>query len=88
MRLCESGTALLEGVGLGILGIGLPDIPLFLGALLRGFYQIALSYGVDVRQDEEQIYLLLLLACAAVPQQEQQNRLNNIAWMIQTEKTV
>ena len=73
----------LEGVGLGTLGIGLPDIPLFLGVLLRGIYQIALSYGVDVRQDGEQVYLVLLLACAAAPERERQDRLNRLAQTIE-----
>ncbi len=78
-----SGAALAEGVGLGALGIGLPDIPLFLGVLLRGIYQIALSYGVDVRQDGEQVYLVLLLACAAAPERERQDRLNRLAQTIE-----
>ena len=36
-------------MGLGLVGVGLPDIPLFLGVVLRGVYQIALSYGIDYR---------------------------------------
>ena len=78
-----SGVSLAEGIGLGALGVGLPDIPLFLGGLLRGIYQIALSYGVDVREDTEQIYLMLLLACAGAPQQERQERLDLLAREIQ-----
>ena len=35
----------VEGVGLGALGIGLPDIVLFITMLLRGIYETALSYG-------------------------------------------
>lgn len=79
-----SGAALAEGIGLGVLGIGLPDIPIFLGVLLRGIYQIALSYGVDVREDKEKIYLVLLLACAAAPERERQGRLDQLAREIQT----
>ncbi|MEG1849447.1 MAG: EcsC family protein, partial [Oscillospiraceae bacterium] len=33
----------VEGAGLGLLGVGLPDIPIFLGMLLREGYEIAAS---------------------------------------------
>ena len=71
-----------------LLGIGLPDIPLFLGVLLRGIYQIALSYGVDVRTEDERVYLLLLLACAAAPDKMRQARLDVLAKEIQKGKTI
>ncbi|MBS5145531.1 MAG: EcsC family protein [Butyricicoccus pullicaecorum] len=83
-----SGVSLAEGVGLGVLGIGLPDIPIFLGGLLRGIYQIALSYGVDVREKHEQVYLMLLLACAGAPQQERQERLDWLAQEIQAGREI
>lgn len=54
--------ACAEGAVLGLLGIGLPDIPLFLSALLRGMYTQALHFGVDYRNPEEQELLLELLA--------------------------
>ena len=54
--------ACAEGAVLGLLGIGLPDIPLFLAALLRGMYTQALHFGVDYRSPEEQELLLELLA--------------------------
>ncbi|MCB6610532.1 EcsC family protein [[Clostridium] symbiosum] len=54
--------ACAEGAVLGLLGIGLPDIPLFLAALLRGLYTQALHFGVDYRNPEEQELLLELLA--------------------------
>lgn len=88
IRMKGAGTALAEGVGLGLLGIGLPDIPLFLGVLLRGIYQIALSYGVDVRTEDERVYLLLLLACAAAPDKMRQARLDVLAKEIQKGKTI
>ena len=34
-----------EGTLLGLLGIGLPDIPLFTGVLLKSLYQMAARYG-------------------------------------------
>ena len=88
VRRSGSGAALAEGVGLGVLGIGLPDIPIFLAGLLRGIYQIALSYGVDVREKHEQIYLMLLLSCAGAPQPERQERLDWLAQEIQAGREI
>ena len=50
-----------EGIGLGILGIGLPDIVLFIGVLLRGIYEIALHYGFDHDSEQEQDFILKLM---------------------------
>ncbi|MBQ9765515.1 MAG: EcsC family protein [Lachnospiraceae bacterium] len=50
-----------EGLGMGLTGMGLPDIPVFLGLLLRGVYEIAASFGIDyTKQDEKQFILLLM----------------------------
>lgn len=57
-NLLMSGAA---GVGLGILGIGLPDIALFTGFMLKGIYEIALNYGFDYEDEEEKKFLLLLI---------------------------
>lgn len=38
---------IVEGIGLGALGIGLPDIVIWVGVLLRGVYETALLYGFD-----------------------------------------
>lgn len=54
----------VEGVGMGILGMGIPDIPLFLGVLLKSIYEIALSYGFSYDTDEEQIFILKLIQTA------------------------
>lgn len=51
-----------EGAVLGLLGIGLPDIPLFLGVILRSLYMLALNYGIDYEDAAEQELLLDLLA--------------------------
>lgn len=53
-----------EGTVLGLLGIGLPDIPIFLGVLLRGLYEVALSYGFPYDTETEKIYLLNLISSA------------------------
>lgn len=51
-----------EGAVLGILGIGLPDIPLFLAMVFRSLYTLALHYGIDYESSREQELLLELLA--------------------------
>lgn len=52
----------IEGVTLGFLGIGLPDIPLFLGAIFRSLYTLCLNYGIDYKKPQEQEILLSFIA--------------------------
>lgn len=61
-----SNTALttLEGIGLGVLGIGLPDIVLFVGMLLKGIYEKALSYGFAYDTPEERLLILRMMEAA------------------------
>lgn len=54
----------VEGIGLGALGVGLPDIPLFTGLLLKSIYEIALSYGFSYEEEVEQIFILQLIETA------------------------
>lgn len=51
----------LEGVGLGVLGIGLPDIVIFIGFLLKSIYETSLRYGYDYDRPEERLFLLKLM---------------------------
>lgn len=51
----------VSGVGMGVLGIGLPDIPLFIGMVLKSVYEIALHYGYPYEREEEQYFILLLI---------------------------
>lgn len=51
----------VSGVGLGVLGIGLPDIALFTGFMLKSIYEIALNYGFDYKDEEEKRFILLLI---------------------------
>lgn len=53
-----------EGVGLGVLGIGLPDIVLFIGFILQSVYEVALRYGYDYNKPEERMLILKMLATA------------------------
>lgn len=54
----------LEGIGLGALGIGLPDIPLFTAVLLKSLYEIATHYGHEVDSLTERAFLLQLIHAA------------------------
>ena len=58
-----------EGVGLGALGIGLPDIVLFIGFILQSVYEVALKYGYDYNKPEER-YLILKMLSASIAKQE------------------
>lgn len=57
LRLCR-------GSGLGLLGIGLPDIPLFAASLLRSLGQIARGYGYITSTRRERRIMLLVLDAA------------------------
>ena len=52
----------VEGIGLGALGIGMPDIVLFLGTLLKGVYETALAYGFAYDTPQEQMRILKMLS--------------------------
>lgn len=74
-----------EGAVLGVLGIGLPDIPLLMGMLLRAVYQTALGYGFSVDSDEERAYVLYLLCLSAVKgeqRREYSRRADQLGWAI------
>lgn len=47
-----------KGVGLGLLGIGIPDIPIFIGVILKSIYEIALQYGYTYDTNEESYFVL------------------------------
>lgn len=51
----------VSGIGLGVLGIGMPDVVLFTGLLLKSVYQIALSYGYDYKNSQEKRFILLII---------------------------
>ncbi|MDD4700445.1 MAG: EcsC family protein [Oscillospiraceae bacterium] len=71
-RRVNTSISIIEGAGLGLLGLGLPDIPLFIGMLLKTIYEIALSYGFDYESEEEKIYILTLISGALLRGEQQQ----------------
>lgn len=66
----------VEGSVLGALGIGIPDIPLFIGMMLKNIYQISLSYGFDYTEEKERLYILYLI-CAGASKEERLVRYNS-----------
>jgi hypothetical protein len=48
-------------MGLGLLGVGLPDIPLFIGMILKDIYEIALNYGYRYDTPKEKYFILQMI---------------------------
>ena len=59
-----------EGLALGALGIGLPDIVLFITTLLKGVYESALNYGFEYDTPEEQYMILNMMSASLITGQE------------------
>ena len=60
-NLISLSASAVEGIGLGALGIGLPDIVLFISLILRGCYETALQYGFDYDSPSEKYFILTVL---------------------------
>nr|WP_300094091.1 EcsC family protein [Sedimentibacter sp.] len=75
-NLLNTSISAIEGAGLGFLGMGLPDIPLFTAMILKTIYEISLSYGFVYELDDEKIYILNLI-CASLSKGEEQRRFND-----------
>ncbi|MGB8455660.1 MAG: EcsC family protein [Anaerocolumna sp.] len=67
--------SVLEGSVLGVLGIGLPDIPLFISLIIKTINEVALSYGFDYNATNEKAYILLLIR-GALLKADQQKEVN------------
>ncbi len=63
-QLLNTSISAIEGAGLGLLGMGLPDIPLFTAVILKTIYEISLSYGFLYELEEEKVYVLNLINAA------------------------
>lgn len=59
--LIDTSVTFVEGTGLGLLGVGVPDIPVFAAMVLRNIYQTAATYGFGYEDKTEQIYILKLI---------------------------
>lgn len=51
----------VEGIGMGIAGAGLPDIPIFVSVLLKSIYEIAISYGFTYTTEKEKLFILKII---------------------------
>ena len=49
----------VQGGLMGALGIGLPDVPIFLGAVFKTLFEISLRFGYPYDTQPEQIYQML-----------------------------
>lgn len=79
----------VEGIGLGALGIGMPDIVLFLTTVLRGVYETALHYGFGYESRYEQMLILKMMAASLSSGSDwfrRNKELND--WLLVGEKTV
>ena len=77
----------VEGVGLGTLGIGMPDIVFFLGILLKGIYGTAHEYGFDYNSPEERMFILKLMETSLLKGEDWENANAAInRWIYQKEK--
>lgn len=74
------------GISMGALGIGLPDIILFTGMMLKSIYEIALRYGYSYDTKEERLYILLLIQGAVSYGESIQEINQNINTYIETKQ--
>lgn len=58
VNMLVSGAA---GIGMGIVGVGIPDIPVFTAMVLKSIYEIALNYGYEYESVAEKRFILLLI---------------------------
>ncbi len=75
MNLLVSG---IEGISLGLIGCGIPDIPLFTSVILRNLYEISVNYGYDYSLLSEKYYQLLIIKGAMSYGDELSNCLNEL----------
>ena len=61
VNLLATGAA---GIGMGIVGVGIPDIPVFISMVLKSIYEIALNFGYQYDTEEEQYFILQIIAGA------------------------
>jgi len=66
----------VSGTGLGLLGIGIPDIAVFTSLMLKSVYQTAANYGFEYESYSERRFVLTLIQ-AAVSKGGQLEKLNS-----------
>ena len=53
-----------EGIGLGALGVGMPDVVLFLSTLLKGIYESTLHFGYTYDTGLDRLLILTMIRTA------------------------
>ena len=53
--------SMFEGLALGLGGMGIPDIPIFVSVMLKSIYEIAISFGFEYTSPEEKIFILKII---------------------------
>lgn len=84
-NLVNMAVTTVEGFGLGALGVGMPDIVLFLGTLMKGIYETALRYGFDYESRQEQMFILKMMQTALSTGEDWINRNAEVDAMISLE---
>lgn len=51
----------VSGIGMGLLGIGIPDIVVFISLMLRSIYETSLHYGFQYDSEEEKKFILMII---------------------------
>lgn len=54
----------MEGLAFGLLGMGIPDIPVFVSVMLKSLYEISLSYGFSYKSQREKLFILCVVEAA------------------------
>lgn len=72
-NMLNTSFTVIEGGVLGFLGVGLPDVPLFIAMIMKTIYEVALSYGYEYKSSKEKAYILFLI-CGAMSQGEEQKK--------------
>ena len=67
--------SVLEGSVLGVLGIGLPDIPILISLMIKTINEVALCYGFNYNTPAEKAYILMLIR-GALTKEEKQKEVN------------
>ncbi|MFG6348940.1 MAG: EcsC family protein [Lachnospiraceae bacterium] len=59
-----------EGVGMGVFGMGIPEIPVFLSVILKSIYETALHFGFGYETEQEQMFILKIIETALCHEDE------------------
>lgn len=90
-RFFNKSIATVEGAGMGLIGMGLPDIPVLISIILKTIYEISLNYGFDYENDNEKIYILNIISAAVTSgevQEEYNKKVDELAYKIDSNKPI